>query len=138
MAFTGPPEDRLAIRDLYGLYADASTRGDPEDWLACWTQDCQWNSHLFQRSGKTELREQWDLLWANFSKLAFLSEIGAIEVEGDRAKARSVAREIVRLNNGGLYKLVGRYDDYIVRENGEWRFSRRDYQPLVEEAPEQA
>jgi uncharacterized protein (TIGR02246 family) len=136
MAFTGPIEDRLAIRDLYGLYADASSRGDREDWAACWAEDCQWNTHLFARSGNAELREQFDALWANFRSLAFLSEIGTIEVDGDRAMARAVAREIIRLTDGGLYKLVGRYEDQLVRENGKWLFSRRDYQPLVEELPE--
>lgn len=135
MAFTGPTEDRLAIRDLYGLYSDASWRGDRDDWEACWAEDCQWNTHLFGRSGKHELREQWDALWANFRSLAILSEIGAIEVDGDRAMARCVAREIIRLVDGGLYKLVGRYEDRLVRENGTWLFSRRDYQPLVEELP---
>ncbi len=136
MAFTGPSEDRLAIRDLYGRYGDASTRGDVEDWLACWTEDGQWNSHIFRRSGKADLREQWDVLWANFAKVGFLSDVGAIEVDGDRATCRSVAREIIRLKNGGLFKLIGRYDDYLVRKNGEWLFAQRDYQPLVEELPE--
>jgi uncharacterized protein (TIGR02246 family) len=136
MAFTGPSEDRLAIRDLYGRYGDASTRGDAEEWLTCWTEDGQWNTHLFKRSGKADLREQWDALWANFEKVGFLGEVGAIEVDGDKATCRSVAREIIRLTNGGLYKLVGRYDDYLVRKNGEWLFARRDYQPLIEELPE--
>lgn len=136
MAFTGPMEDRLAIRDLYGRYSDASTRGDVEDWLSCFTPDGQWNSHLFQCAGAAELRAQWDALWANFEKLGFLSEVGSIEVAGDAATCRSVAREVVRLKGGGLFKLIGRYDDVVVRKGGEWLFARRDYQPLVEEPPE--
>lgn len=135
MRNTGPLEDRILIRELYGLYADASSRGDVDDWLACWTDEAQWNTHLFERSGKQDLREQWDQLWANFASLAFLSEVGPIEVAGDLARARSTAREIVRLADGGLYKLVGAYEDHIVRENGVWLFARRDYRPLVEEAP---
>ena len=34
MPFTGPVEDRNAIRELYDSYADASSRGDRADWLA--------------------------------------------------------------------------------------------------------
>jgi ketosteroid isomerase-like protein len=135
MAFTGPIEEQLAIRDLYACYGDASTRADTEDWLACWTEDGQWRSHIFQRSGKDQVREQWDLLWANFEKVGFLGEVGAIEVDGDKAVCRSVAREIIRLKSGGVYKLVGRYDDLVVRQNGKWLFARRVYQPLVEELP---
>ena len=134
MRFSGPLEDRLLRRELYGLYADASNRGDAEAWLACFTDDGQWNSHIFRCTGKAELRAQWDALWSNFASLGFLSEIGPIEVTGDTARARSYAREIVRLTSGGLYKLIGAYDDYIVRQNGEWLFSRREYQPSVEEA----
>lgn len=135
MAFIGSIEDRLDIRDLYGVYADASCRGDREDWVACFAEDGQWNSHIFQQSGRQALREQWDALWANFSSLAFLSEVHAIEIDGDAAIARALAREIVRLKDGGLYKLVGLYDDRLVRVGGKWLFSRRTYRPLVEELP---
>jgi len=135
MAFTGSIEDRLAIRELYGSYGDASSRGDPETFLACWTDDGQWNSHIFQRSGKAELRAQWDLLWTNFDKVGFVSEVGSIEIDGDTANCRSVAREIVLLKGGGVYKLVGRCQDRVVRQDGRWLFARRDYEPLVEELP---
>ena len=136
MAFTGPIEDRLAIRDLYGSYGDASSRGDVEEWLTCWTEDGQWRTHVFDRSGKGELREQWDMLWANFDKVAFLGEVGSIEIDGDKATGRSVAREIIALSGGGIYKLVGRYEDCLVRQKGKWLFARRNYQPIVEELPE--
>jgi ketosteroid isomerase-like protein len=133
MAFIGPREDQLAIRDLFGSYSDASTRGSAEDWLACFTEDGQWNSHLFRCTGPAELRKQWDLLWATFAKLGFMSEVGSIEVDGDKAVCRSVAREIVRMADGSIFKLIGRYDDVVVRRGGRWLFARRDYQPLVQE-----
>ena len=132
---TGPMEDRLLIRELFGLYGDASCTGDAEAWLATFAEDCEWNSHMFECSGKPALRAQWNELWAAFDKLGFLSEIGWIQVEGDTARASSQAREIIRLKDGGLFKLIGHYDDYLVRENGQWLFSRRNYQPLVVEEP---
>ena len=135
MANSGPMEDRLLIRELFGLYGDASCRGDADAWLALFAEDCEWNSHIFNRKGKGDLREQWDELWANFAELGFLSEIGWIAVDGDTARASSQAREVIRLKDGGLFKLIGHYDDHLVRENGEWRFARRNYRPLVVEAP---
>lgn len=39
MAFTGPMEDRLLIRELYDTYADAGSRGDREGWLGCFAED---------------------------------------------------------------------------------------------------
>lgn len=136
MAFTGPNEDRVAIRELYGSYSYASTREQVEEWLACWTEDGQWNSEFFNRSGKDELLEQWKMLWSNFAKVAFFCEIGSIEVDGDRALAGSITREIILLKNGGIYKVAGRYEDTLVRQSGQWLFARRDYQSLVEELPE--
>ena len=72
--------------------------------------------------------------WPSTS-FGFLSEIGWIAVDGDTARASSQAREIIRLKDGGLFKLIGRYDDYLVSKNGQWLFSRRNYQPLVLEEP---
>lgn len=136
MPFTGPLEDRLLIRDLYGRYADASWRGDREEWLSCFAEDGRWTSHLFDCTGKDELRETWDSLWADWVNVAFLSEIGSIEVAGDAAKARSYAREIVLLKNGGIFKLAGRYEDDLVRRDGAWLFSSRAYDAMIMEEPE--
>lgn len=135
MAFSGPIEDRLAIRELYGTYGDASVRESLEDWLDCWTDNAEWHSHIFTRKGKPELREQWEALWVNFDRVAFVGEVGAIEVDGDHATGRAVAREIIALKGGGIYKLAGQYEDRFVKQGGKWRFLRRDYQPLVEEIP---
>ena len=135
MAFIGPSEDKMAIRELYGCYADASMRGDLEEWLACWAEDCRWDSHVFNRSGKADLREQWNALWVNFDKVAFLGEVTAIEIDGPEAIGRSATQETIRLTNGGVYKLVGRYEDRLVRVNGKWLFSRRDYHVVAEDLP---
>ena len=91
--------------------------------------------HIFNCEGKPALRAQWDQLWTAFDKVGFLSEIGWIQVDGDTARASSQAREIIRLKDGGLFKLIGHYDDYLLRENDRWLFSRRNYQPLVVEEP---
>ena len=132
---TGSMEDRLLIRELFGLYSDTGVTGDVEAWLATFAEDCEWNSHIFNCKGKAELRSQWEQLWANFDKLGFISEIGWIQVEGDTATASSQAREVIRLRDGSLFKLIGHYQDELVRENGEWLFLRRNYQPLVVEEP---
>jgi len=134
MPFTGPAEDRAVIRELYATYSDASACADADTFLACFTADGQWNTHVFQRQGKSELQAQWEQLWIGFDKVGFLSEIGSIEVDGDHATCRCVAREIILLKTGGLYKLIGQYRDQLVRENGTWLFSRRDYVPIAEEA----
>lgn len=135
MPFSGPMEGRLAIRELYDTYGDASTRGDIEQFLSCWTDDGVWNTQIFTRTGKAEMREQWGLLWQGFEKVAFLGNVFSIEVDGDTAKTRAIQREEILLKGGGIYRLAGLYSDRIVRRNGQWLFGRRDYSVLVEEAP---
>ena len=136
MAFTGPLEDRMLIRELYDRYADSGWRGDREAWIDCFTADGAWTSHLFDCAGHDALRTEWDKLWADFESLAFQCEIGAIEVDGDTARARSYAREIVQPKQAPIFKLAGRYEDQLRREHGEWRFSRRDYTLMIAEVPE--
>jgi hypothetical protein len=135
MPFTGTFEDRMLIRELYGRYGDASWRGAREDWVACFTKDGRWVSHLFDCRGTAQLLETWDSLWKDWQGVAFLSEIGSIDVMGDRAKVRSYAREIVQLKSGGIFKLAGHYDDDLVRENGEWLFASRVYVMKIMEMP---
>jgi hypothetical protein len=136
MPFTGPVEDRLAIRELYGTYADASWRGDQALWLTTFTSDGRWTSHLFDASGHQALAETWDGLWKDWAAVAFISEIGSMEIVGDSAAVRSYAREVVQTHAGAIFKLCGRYEDALVRQDGEWKFARRDYTLTIGEFPE--
>lgn len=136
MAFIGSLEDRMAIRDLYGLYADASARNNAAGWLDTWAENGRWKSHIFDCTGKEALKQQHATIMAMFDDLAFLSEVGAIEVDGDKAIGRSIAREIGRMKDGKLFKLVGRYDDQLVRVGGRWLFAYREYAPIIQEMDE--
>ena len=115
---------------------NSSWRSDREQWIGCFTSDGIWTSHLFDCAGHDALRAEWDKLWAGFESLAFQADIGAIEVSGDTAIGRSYAREIVQPKEGAIFKLAGRYEDQLRREDGEWRFSRRDYTIMIAEMPE--
>ena len=69
MPFTGPLEDRLLIRELYDRHTDACWRCDRDDWLSCFAENVRWTTHLFDCSGKEEMREkQYGILqaWTNF------------------------------------------------------------------------
>jgi ketosteroid isomerase-like protein len=134
MAFEGPLEDRLLIRERIGAYADSAFQGDVDAWLANWRDDCVWFSLGGQEfRGKAAMREVWTGLWSTMDGMAFFTEIGAIEVSGDRAQARSYCREILFLKGGGVRKMVGAYRDELVRENGVWLFAERRYQLLKDE-----
>ncbi len=133
MAFDGPLEDRLLIRERMGAYSDAIFRRDVEAWLACWTEGGVRAQGGAEHRGKPALRAMWERVWAGLEKMAFFTELGASEVRGEHATARCYCREILFLKDGGIRKVVGVYEDELVRENGVWLFARRDYQLLMDE-----
>jgi ketosteroid isomerase-like protein len=134
MAFTGTPEDRQQIRERLEAYADAVFRRDLEAWLGNWSADCVWTVAGAEFRGKVALQAQWTQTWATLKKMAFFTEVGAIEASGDRARARCYCREILLLKDGGVRKVVGVYEDELVREQGVWLFARRDYRLFIDES----
>lgn len=129
--FTGPAEDRLEIRERLDSYCDAVCRKDLADYLACWTADGERLGEGGECHGAEELRTHWDGIWHALERMAFLTQVGAIEVDGDRAHARSYCREILQFKDGATQQLVGRYDDELRRVDGTWLFSRRHYRVLL-------
>lgn len=136
MAFTGSLEDRLAIRELHDTYADAGFRVDREAWLDCWTEDAIWVTPYGEVCGKPALEAQWDLAMGPVEAIGFFAKVGSIEVDGDRAVTRAYIREIFKGKDGKLMKLVGRYDDRLVRQGGAWKFASRVYDVLIREVEE--
>ncbi|CAN7604379.1 nuclear transport factor 2 family protein [Phenylobacterium sp. LjRoot219] len=133
MPFEGPLEHRQLIRERFGAYSDAVFRGDVAGYLDCWAEDGVrvWAGREVQ--GKAALRAQWEKIWEGLEKMAFFAEIGAIEVRGERATARCYCREILVLKGGAVRKVVGVYDDELVRDGGVWLFARRTYQLFMDE-----
>lgn len=92
VSFTGPVADRIAIRELHETYADASLRGDVEQRLGCFTEDCVCINPFGELRGKPALRAMWEQMFASLSALGFFPVLGAIEVDGDRATTRAHVR----------------------------------------------
>lgn len=134
MSFTGPLEDRIAIRELGETYADAAFRSDREGWLDCWAEDCVWVTPFGELRGKSAMAAQWDQIDAQFGMVGFFPMLAALDVSGERARARCYVREIATVREGGLYKVVGRYEDELLRVGGIWRYARREYAALIREA----
>ena len=133
MAFTGPIEDRIAIRELHDTYADASFRGDMEQRLGCFIEDCTCINPYGEMRGKKQLKATWDQIFSNLDALGFFPVMGGIEVDGDRATSRAYIREVFLAKDGSIMKLVGSYNDQLVRENGAWKFAKREYSVLIRE-----
>lgn len=133
MAFTGPLEDRIAIRELYDAYADGANRGDKAAWLDPWAEDAYWWTHYFEVQGKDAVAATYDQTVDPARAVTFMTQICSIEVDGDAASARAVCQERLVLKTGGSMRLTGLYEDELVRRDGRWLFHRRIYKVITEE-----
>lgn len=126
-------EDRVLVRELYGRYALAAAQIDVEAWIEAWAQDGHWKISTFDGSGHARLREQWDEQWTHFENVAVINEVGPITFSGDTAHASCCVREVAKMKDGKILLMTGIYDDEMKRENGAWRFARREYKLLSEQ-----
>jgi ketosteroid isomerase-like protein len=127
MAFTGPLEDRILIRELYDRYADACNRGDRSGWLACWTPQARWRCAYFDAVGRDAIAQEHGRIADGLTDTIFFTQLGAIAAEGNAAQCRAFTSERLALAAGGSYSVTGEYNDTLERRGGEWLFAFRDY-----------
>lgn len=133
MPFTGPTEDRLAIRELLDAYADAVTRCDAEAWGATWADDAEWSLPDYPEIGTTRGKPAIVAMWVEamkaFPGIMFEAWPGSIEVDGERATVRSYTSEVY--DQDGLTKRDrGQYDDICVKNGGKWLFRSRSFRNI--------
>ncbi len=134
MAFDGPAEDRLAIRELVAAYGDAVTRNSAEDWGALWAEDSVWAMPDFPGweliRGKSAIVATWVDAMKNYPMNINVQTLGAVTVIGATAAGRAYTAELVTDATGATYRVTGRYDDQYVKENGKWLFKSRMFKVL--------
>lgn len=136
MPYTGPAEDRQAIRELIEEYADAVTQCDADAWGAVWTEDATWSLPQYPEIGTTHGRPAIVAMWVEAMKvypgIMFEAWPGSIEVDGDRAVVRSYSSEVYD-QGGSVHRDRGVYDDVCVRQNGKWLFASRTFKNIHRE-----
>ena len=134
--YKGAVDDRLAIRERMESYGDAVFRRDADAWIANWAEDGVWHlpSLGIDLTGRPAIRAAWEQAMSAFAMAGFFAVPGAIEINDDMASARSYTQEIlVAKDGGGVRKIVGAYDDTLVKRDGQWLFARRAYNVLHDE-----
>lgn len=130
MTFTGPAEDRLAIRELLEAYADAVCRCDANDWGDLWADDAVWSLPDYPQYPDTIGRPAIVAMWIEAMKaypgILFQAWPGSIEVAGDRAVVRSWTSEVYD-QGGKVHRDRGRYEDVCVKRDGRWLFQSRSF-----------
>ncbi|WP_380876620.1 hypothetical protein ACFB49_09420 [Sphingomonas sp. DBB INV C78] len=128
--FTGPLEDRVAIREVIETYADAVNCYDQETWASLWVEDSYWDLSHYPEIGIVEGKKAIVDMWAQsmpaYPKLSFLVTIGSIKVDGDKAEARTWFSEVYE-EPGTLKDKRARacYRDKLVKRDGKWFLQSR-------------
>ena len=121
-------EDILEIQMLAQRYADAVVRHDADDWGACWAKDGEWDlGHGEPMKGRDNIVEAWKGAMAGYPFAVFLVLPGIVEVDGKKAKMVSYVEENLEGNDGNGFRVYGCYHDKLVKEDGKWKFAKRQY-----------
>lgn len=131
MAFSGPLEDRIALRELMETYANAISRVNAEEWAGCWAEEgATWSIPFYPQIGTVRGKENIVATWLDamktFSGDIFLMLPGSIEVSGDRAQVTAWTTEAFEVD-GLVYRDRGWYDDVCVKVDGRWYYRNRTF-----------
>lgn len=133
MPFTGPAEDRLAIRELLDAYADAVTRCDAEAWAQTWAEDGEWSLPDYPEMGTTRGKPAIVAMWVEamkgFPGIMFEAWPGSIAVDGDQATMRSYTAEVYDQGDQTI-RDRGLYEDVCVKRDGRWLFKSRSFRNI--------
>lgn len=133
--FTGPMEDRLAIRELHEVYGDGVVRFDAETWGSVWADDADWDFMGMELKGRDAIVEVWLGAMANFDAVSFQCVPAAIEVDGDTATSRCQTQEVLKGKDGSTRMIGGLYTDELEKRDGRWVYTKRAFQIIAEYNP---
>lgn len=125
-------DDKFEIQTLAQRYADAVNRHDAEDWGATWAKNGEWHIGSEPVVGRDNIVETWKGMMAGFPFAAFLVQPSIAQVDGDRGTSRSYVQETLQMTDGTAFRVIGCYNDVVVREDGAWKFQERHYQVLYQ------
>jgi len=125
-------EDREAIRALILAYGEAHDRRDYRAFAELFATNGEWVGGLGSARGPQAIFELMDRTIGHDprpegSGTYHVMANDQIEIDGDRARA-TTKWLYVAPGDDGAPRLVflGRYEDQFIRENGEWKFLRRE------------
>lgn len=133
--FSGPMEDRLAIRELHETYGDGVVRFDKETWGSVWADDADWDFMGMELKGRDAIVDVWLGAMANFDAVSFQCIPASIEVDGNKATSRCQTQEVLKGKDGSTRMLGGLYTDELEKRDGQWVYTKRAFQVIAEYNP---
>ncbi|MGE5694099.1 MAG: nuclear transport factor 2 family protein [Candidatus Sericytochromatia bacterium] len=120
-------EDRQDISDLLVRYATGIDRHDWALFRTVFTDDCRLDyGEVGSWDGVGAVTEFMKMAHQGVQTLHRMTN-KAIEVDGDRATARTYVDMVMVGQGGSGVNAIGYYDDDIVRTEDGWRIARRRF-----------
>ena len=122
--------DDLAVRSLVARIAQRADDGDLDDYVECFSPDALWEMPGSPRTGRVAIRVGAEARRAEGqtgpgSATRHLVSTMAVSVDGDRALATSYWQYFTETVDAPTLRLLGRYDDELIRVGGRWYLDRR-------------
>jgi len=138
-------EDELAIKRIITEYAVRLDARDLDGYIDLFAKDGAWQIGDTIRRGHDEIRAMLLPTYGNldiepygYERYRIVSNM-QVDIDGDRATARSRHLSIMRGENGSPRPtLGGLYEDQFIRENGQWKILHRIDYPIMPTAEEWA
>src|SRR5690242_12444183 len=115
---------RRAIQQQLNRYTDAVNRRDWGAFASVYAEDAIWEGlgDLVMRfEGRDAITLGFVQIIEPMSMFVQMNAPAVIELDGDRAMARSTIHELGDVPaEGTRFELYGRYEDELVRHKGEW------------------
>ena len=131
MPYSGPLEDRIAIRELLETYADAVSRVDAQQWAGCWADEgASWSIPFYPQIGtvvgKDKIVAMWVEAMKTFAGDVFLMFPASMRIEGDAAYCTAWTSEAFEIGDT-VFRDRGWYEDELIKLGGRWYFKSRTF-----------
>ncbi|MCA0900544.1 nuclear transport factor 2 family protein [Microbulbifer agarilyticus] len=127
--------DEITLRNLMAQYCDAVIRHDSGRWIDCWSEDAHWNLLGNTVSGKEAILTLFQQMMTGFEFALMIPGTCQFKVAGDRATGYWYLQEHTKDTDGNANSLFSRYEDCYIKQDGNWKYQRRNYQILYTGEP---
>jgi hypothetical protein len=121
------PGDIQEIKALNAKYNFSIDEGNATAWASCFTADGDFNAAIdgARPKGTEQLKAFIRVGIATFGTMYHLTTNEIISVDGENARQKCYLQFFTK-KDGAIDGYICVYDDWLKRENGVWKYSRRD------------
>lgn len=124
--------DIIEIQHLAQTYADGVMQRDAELWGNTWAENGAWHlsPDMDPVAGREALKGFWTQVMGGYPHVLHWVQPGLITVSGDTATARFYVQENIKDAEGNSFRVAGVYNDELIKEGGDWKFSIRRFSTM--------